>query len=126
LGFFIKVCLFYNYLFLFFSNFFILFFSNFFILFFSNFFYFIFFKLGLFFLIYFEKNIFFKEKFNQRVFRVKSCNNCFYKYYVVFLVKKDLDDKSMDLFINYYSSLRLIDQITFLKVLEEDLKSQKK
>lgn len=59
-------------------------------------------------------------------FRVKSCNNGFYKYYVVFLVKKDLDDKSMDLFINYYSSLRLIDQIIFFKVLEEGFKSQNK
>lgn len=64
-------------------------------------------------MIYFEKNIFLKEKFNQTVFRVKSCNNGFYKYYVIFLIKKDL-------FINYYSSLRLIDQITFFKVLEED------
>jgi hypothetical protein len=77
-------------------------------------------------LIYFEKNIFLKEKFNQMFFRVKSCNNGFYKYYVVFLVKKDLDDKSMDLFINYYSSLRLIDQIIFFKVLEEGFKSQNK
>jgi hypothetical protein len=77
-------------------------------------------------LIYFEKNIFLKEKFNQMFFRVKSCNNGFYKYYVVFLVKKDLDDKSMDLFINYYYSLRLIDQIIFFKVLEEGFKSQNK
>jgi hypothetical protein len=51
---------------------------------------FLFFSSFCFFLIYFEKNIFFKEKFNQMVFRVKSCNNDFYKYYVVFLVKKDL------------------------------------